>query len=275
MFNGQPLPFSLPINQEPTIELQNIVLNESISSIDLEWHSGGVKITKSSDDRIRIIEKSSVQLDESKWVKPVVDGDRLVLHSRNKNNFVFFFFQSSESYLELQLPEQVYTSFKARLTSGTHSISNFDFNQFDLTMTSGSLQVNKVNSEDIQILMTSGNAYFNQVETNNLDINMTSGNTNFTGSVSNALNIEITSGNIDLDTSDDSPNQLSLDMTSGVVTLTLSEDEGFQVSIDKTSGSFSPDSRLNRLNDSLYQHLDYKLNYSVEMTSGSLSIRLK
>ena len=104
---------------------------------------------------------------------------------------------------------------------------------------------------------------------------MTSGNTSFTGSISNELDIEMTSGNLDLDTSNDSPNQLNIEMTSGNANLTLSEDEGFQVAIDKTSGNFNPDSKLTRLNDSLYQYLDSKQTYTLDMTSGSLNIDLK
>jgi DUF4097 and DUF4098 domain-containing protein YvlB len=275
LFNGQALPFSFPERKEPNIVLQNIVLDDTINSIDLEWYSGGVEITKSSDNRIHIVEKSSVQLEESRWVRPVVNGETLVLHSRNKYNFVLFFFQSPESYLELQLPDQAYESFKTLVTSGNYSISDFDINRFNLTMTSGNLHVNNVNSEDMNITMTSGDAFFIQVKTNTFDINMTSGNTSFTGTISNELDVMMTSGNLDLDTSNDSPSQLNVDMTSGNANLTLSEDEGFQISIDKTSGNFNPDSKLTRLNDSLYQYLDYKHNYLVDMTSGSLSIRLK
>jgi DUF4097 and DUF4098 domain-containing protein YvlB len=275
LFNGQTLPFTFPERKEPTIVLQTIVLDDTIDSVDLEWYSGGVEITKSSDNKIHIVEKSSVQLEESKWVKPVVNGDTLVLHSRNKYNFVIFFLVNPDSYLELQLPDQAYENFKTLVTSGNYSISDFDVNRFNLTMTSGNLHVNNMNSEDMNITMTSGDSYFIQVNTNTFDINMTSGNTSFTGSISNELDIEMTSGNLDLDTSNDSPNQLNIDMTSGNVNLTLSEDEGFQVAIDKTSGNFNPDSRLTRLNDSLYQYLDYKLNYSVDMTSGSLSINIR
>jgi hypothetical protein len=275
LFNGQTLPFTFPERKEPTIVLQNIVLDDTIDSVDLEWYAGGVEITKSSDNKIHIVEKSSAQLDESKWVRPVVNGDTLVLHSRNKYNFVIFFLVNPDSYLELQLPDQAYENFKTLVTSGNYSISDFDVNRFNLTMTSGNLHVNNMNSEDMNITMTSGDSYFIQVNTNTFDINMTSGNTSFTGSISNELDIEMTGGNLDLDTSNDSPNQLNIDMTSGNANLTLSEDEGFQVAIDKTSGNFNPDSRLTRLNDSLYQYLDYKLNYSVDMTSGSLSINLR
>lgn len=275
LFNGQSLPFSLPENKEPKIILQNIVLDDAIKSVDLEWYSGGVKITKSTDGKIHIVEKSAVQLDEDKWVKPAVNNETLVLHSRNKYNFVLFFFQSPTSYLELQLPDQEYVEFKTLLTSGNYDVTNFDINRFNLTMTSGNLHLNNIKSKDMKVTMTSGDSFFIQVNTDDLDLNMTSGNTSFTGSVVDNCNIEMTSGNLDLDTSSNSPNTLDVDITSGNANLTLSQLEGFQIAIDKTSGNFNADSKLNRINDSLYQYLDYQLSYSVEMTSGSVGINIR
>lgn len=275
LFNSQALPFSLPERKEPTIILQEIVLDETISSLDLEWYAGGVVITKSTDNKIHIVEKSSVKLEESKWVKPVVSNETLILHSRNKYNFYLFFFETPASYLELQLPDQEYERFKTTFTSGKTTISNFVVDNFDLVMTSGNLHLNNINSSDMDITMTSGDAFFIQVNTNDLRIGMTSGNTSYTGTVTDKLDIEMTSGNLDLDTSSDSPNEMNVEMTSGNATVTLSEDEGFQVAIDKTSGNFNPDSKMNRINDSLYQFLDSNVNYSVEMTSGSFSVNIR
>lgn len=275
LFDSQALPFSLPERKEPTIILQDIVLDEPISSLDLEWYSGGVEITKSTDNKIHILEKSSVKLEESKWVKPVVSNETLILHSRNKYNFYLFFFETPVSYLELQLPDQEYERFKTTLTSGKTSISNFVVDNFDLVMTSGNLHLNNINSNDMDITMTSGDAFFIQVNTNDLRIGMTSGNTSYTGTVTDKLDVEMTSGNLDLDTSSDSPSEMSVEMTSGNATVTLSEDEGFQIAIDKTSGNFNPDSKMSRVNDSLYQFLDASVNYSVEMTSGSFSVNIR
>lgn len=275
LFNSKALPFSLPQRKEPTIILQDIVLDETIRSLDLEWYSGGVEITKSTDNKIHIVEKSSVKLEESKWVKPVVSNETLILHSQNKYNFYFFFFETPVSYLELQLPDQAYERFKTTFTSGKTSISDFDIKNFDLVMTSGNLHLSQINSIDMNINMTSGDAFFIQVHTKDLKIGMTSGNTSFTGSVTDRLDVEMTSGNLDLDTSSDSPNVMNVEMTSGNATVTLSKDEGFQIAIDKTSGNFNPDSKMNRVNDSLYQYLDNVVNYSVEMTSGQFSVNIR
>lgn len=275
LFNSQALPFSIPERKEPTIILQNIVLEDTISALDLEWYSGGVEITKSTDNKIHIIEKSSIKLEESKWVKPVVSNETLILHSRNKYNFYLFFFETPVSYLELQLPDQEYSRFKTTFTSGRTSISDFVVDNFDLVMTSGNLHLNNIKSNDMDVAMTSGDAFFIQVHTQDLRLGMTSGNTSFTGTISDNLNIDMTSGNLDLDTSSDSPNSMKVEMTSGNATVILSELEGFQIAIDKTSGSFNPDSKMSRVNDSLYQYLDSVINYSVEMTSGQFSVNIR
>ena len=275
LFNSQPLPFSLQIEKEPNIILQTLELDDSIDALDLEWYAGGVEITKSNDNKIHIVEKSSTQLDESKWVKPFVSNKTLILHSRNKTNVVFFNIQSPQSYLELQLPEQAYTKFKLLLTSGRTTITDFDVNQFDLTMTSGNLHLNDLQSDDMNITMTSGEAFFIQVHTNDLNLDMTSGNSNFTGTVKNELDVEMTSGNLDMDLSTDSPNEMNVEMTSGNATVILSETEGFEVRVDKSSGNFRTDSLIKEVNDELYQYLDSNQTYSVDMTSGSFEIKLR
>lgn len=275
LFHNQPLPFAIPNKNEPMLVLQNIVLEDTITSLDIEWYVGGVEITKSTDNRIHIVEKSSSNLDENKLVKPRVSNNTLYLHSRNKNNVNFLFYQSPMTYLELQLPDQDYSHFKLYMTSGKTNITDFFVSKLDLDMTSGNLHLNNLKSEDMNITMTSGNASFNQVHTNNLELGMTSGNASFTGTITNDLDVEMTSGDLDLDTSSDSPNSLKLEMTSGSATLTLSENEGFKISLDKSSGHFRPDSKMTQINDELYEYMQSTVNYTVEMTSGSLSINLK
>lgn len=275
LFHNQPLPFAIPNKNEPMLVLQNIVLEDTITSLDIEWYVGGVEITKSTDNRIHIVEKSTSNLDENKLVKPKVSNNTLYLHSRNKNNVNFLFYQSPMTYLELQLPDQDYSHFKLYMTSGKTSITDFFITKLDLDMTSGNLHLNNLKSEDMNITMTSGYASLNQVYTYDFNLGMTSGNASFVGTITNDLDVEMTSGDLDLDTSLDSPNSLKLEMTSGNATLTLSENEGFHVAVDKSSGHFRPDSKMTRINDDLYEYMQSTINYSVEMTSGSLNINLQ
>lgn len=256
LLNSKPLPFSLPIQKEPTIILQDIELDDTIQALDLEWYAGDVIITKSSDNKIHILEKSSTQLDKNKWASVRVSNDTLYIQSQNKNNVIIFSFNSPNNRLELQLPDQVYESFSTYLTSGKLSISNFMLDK-------------------LYVSMTSGNAHFVEVNAQEIELEMTSGNVNFNGSIEKELKINMTSGNLDLDTSLNSPDRMFIEMTSGNATVTLSELEGFSVDIDKTSGSFRPDAELKKLSDKLYQYLDTTNHYSIEMTSGSFDLNIR
>lgn len=274
LFNEGTLPFSLSIDREPTIVLQDIELDQDITSIDLQWYSGGVTISKSDDGKIHVLERSSKQLAERKWVKPEVKDKTLIVHSKNTSNFFWFFSQYNTSYLELQLPEQSYDWFQLELTSGDYFLTDFSIRELEISMTSGDMDILNVNSDVIELSMTSGDTFLNNVNTQEFMLYMTSGRTNFTGEVTDVCEIEMTSGSLELDTSASALNELDIEMTSGKATLILSELVGFQIVLDKTSGNFKPDSQLRQVNANLYQYLDYQRNYAVEMTSGSLSIKL-
>lgn len=275
LLSGGSIPFNLSSDKEPNIVLQDIVLDDAISAIDLKWYSGGVKIIKSKDDRIHITEKATKHIDQDKLVKPTIENETLVLHSRNRFNFFCFFNNSSRTYLELQVPDQSYKSLKAVYTSGQYKVSDFNINKVDINMTSGDLSLSNILSDSTNITMTSGEAQFVNVKTMNLDLEMTSGSFDYQGSVEKFTNIEMTSGNLTFDLSASPTEDFDLEMTSGRANITFSEARGFQIAVDRTSGNFNVDPRLSQITDNLYEYLDSKLTYQFEMTSGDVFINLK
>ena len=103
---------------------------------------------------------------------------------------------------------------------------------------------------------------------------MTSGELRTTGSFSNLIQIDMTSGNLSLDTHLDAPEQLALEMTSGNAELILSQAEGFQFDVDKTSGNFTPSfDYTGDSDDPIY--LEGDAHYTVDMTSGNVSVKVK
>ena len=107
-----------------------------------------------------------------------------------------------------------------------------------------------------------------------LRVEMTSGELRTTGSFSNMIQIDMTSGNLSLDTHLDAPEQLALEMTSGNTELILSQTEGFQFDVDKTSGNFTPSfNYTGDSDDPIY--LEGEARYTVDMTSGNVSVKVK
>ena len=122
--------------------------------------------------------------------------------------------------------------------------------------------------------MTSGNTNLSNVVGQDLRVEMTSGQLRTTGSFSNLIQIEMTSGDLSLDTHLDAPNRLTLAMTSGNAELILSQTEGFQFAVDKTSGNFTPSfNYTGDSDDPIY--LEGDVRYTVDMTSGNVSVKVK
>ena len=84
----------------------------------------------------------------------------------------------------------------------------------------------------------------------------------------------MTSGNLSVDTHLDSPNEFALELTSGNAEIILSQTEGFQFDVDKTSGNFTPSfAYTGDSDDPIY--LEGGVRYTVDMTSGNVSVKVK
>lgn len=274
LFNGQPLPFNITEDKEPTVLLQDVTIEDNINNIDLEWYSGGVVVSKSYDDKIHFKEKSTEKLNSNKWASTEVIGDTLYLKSNNKYNFVLFFYHTPATYLELRLPEKQYESFKLLMTSGNTTISEFDISDVDITLTSGNLFLFNIQSTRMTIDMTSGNSNFQNTLMQTFDLTMTSGNTDFDGIISEECRVDMTSGNLNLITSL-TPRVMNLSMTSGDADITLNKTDGFVLKLDKTSGNVDLDPEIVKVSETEYTYFHKDYNINVEMTSGSFDLKLR
>jgi len=78
-------------NQNLTIQKETIIIEE-IDTIEIGWYTGGVKLSISNDNRIRLVEKSSKQMSSDRLLKYSIDQKVLKIESRNKHTVNFFFF---------------------------------------------------------------------------------------------------------------------------------------------------------------------------------------
>lgn len=253
--------------------VQDLRFEAEVQSIQIDWISGGITVTPSTDNLIHVIEKAEKGLNSAKYASIDASNGKLTIRSKNENN-VWFFYRTPLTYLELQVPQSDYDEIVLNLTSGSHKVSNLMVDAMILDLTSGELSIAESDIARLNMTMTSGNTNLSNVVGQDLRVEMTSGQLRTTGSFSNLIQIEMTSGDLSLDTHLDAPNRLTLAMTSGNAELILSQTEGFQFAVDKTSGNFTPSfNYTGDSDDPIY--LEGDVRYTVDMTSGNVSVKVK
>ena len=263
------------MNDPKNLEVvQDLSFDAEVQSIQIDWISGGITVTPSTDGMIHVLEKAEKGLSSSKYASIDASNGKLTIRSKNKNNVWFFFYRTPLTYLELQVPRSDYEEIILNLTSGSHKLSDVNTEDMIIDLTSGELRLSNANISRLNMTMTSGNTRLTDVMGEDLRVEMTSGELRTTGSFSNMIQIDMTSGNLSLDTHLDAPEQLALEMTSGNAELILSQTEGFQFDVDKTSGNFTPSfNYTGDSDDPIY--LEGEARYTVDMTSGNVSVKVK
>lgn len=254
--------------------VQDLSFEAEVQSLQIDWISGGITVTPSTDNLIHVLEKAEKGLSSSKYASIDASNGKLTIRSKNRNNVWFFFYRTPLTYLELQVPQSDYEEIILNLTSGSHKLTELNTEDMIIDLTSGALNLTNTNISSLNLTMTSGNARLNNVLGQDLRVEMTSGELRTTGSFSKLIQIDMTSGNLSVDTHLDAPDQLALEMTSGNAELILSQTEGFQFDVDKTSGNFTPSfDYTGDSDDPIY--LEGDARYTVDMTSGNVSVKVK
>ncbi len=266
-------PFMIKYEEGDLRVLHQETLSEDISSIEIDWTSGGVDILKSPDDKIHIVERSTAELDESKWLKTTINDETLRITSRNRNVFFFFFWHTPQTFLEIRLPAKLYDQVKLDLPSGLNRIFELNATVVDIDATSGAQYFSNIHADSFKLNMTSGLAVLKDFDVEDLTLTMTSGNLTFTGIASESFKAEMTSGIFNATLKDNAPSTLDFTMTSGQAELFVSADADFKLTLGKTSGSFNADF-TNTSNGNTYTHKNGRDDYELLMTSGSLGFHV-
>lgn len=266
-------PFMIKYEEGDLRVLHQETISEDISSIEIDWTSGGVDILKSSDDKIHIVERSTAELDESKWLKKTVIDETLKITSRNRNVFYFFFWHTPQTFLEIRLPDKLYDEVKLNLPSGLNRIAALNAGNVEIDATSGAQYFNNIQADSLRLNMTSGLAVLKDFDVDDLSMTMTSGNLTFTGVASESFRAEMTSGIFNATLREHAPSTLDFSMTSGQAELFVPSDADFELTLEKTSGSFNADF-ANTSNGNTYTHKNGQDDYELSMTSGSLSFHV-
>jgi hypothetical protein len=252
--------------------LQQEVITDEITDIQINWISGGVKISQSDDfHNIYVHEYALGDLDRSKWATINVSNNQLIIESLNQTSWNLFFWQSPISYLEVFLPEQLFNSVVLKLTSGNYELDGLEVTNLDLNATSGSLVIKNVETANTRLNITSGNINASGLKADDMDIIMTSGNVTLNATVKEKFYAKITSGLLTANFKEVAPTALDVDMTAGRVEVELVESADFEAVVSKVSGSFNADFTHTRDGDR-YIYRNGSNRYSFKITSGSIKL---
>lgn len=254
---------------EPTFTLSDVTLDKSITSVSIDWITGGVKIIPTTDDHIRIVERAYKDIAKDKQLSLGLSGDALSIVSKNKTVFYFFGLTTSPTYLEVYLPITTsLNSFKLDGVSGSYSVDEIYSELTQINLTSGSLDFKNSYSSLLSLTMTSGSATFRDTQILTASIKMTSGKLDYVADTNN-ISLTMTSGLADLEFGSTNPSSFKLTMTSGSSNIRLNGPEAFSVTVDKTSGNFNPSFEYQK-NDKTYTYKSGGPAYTISMTSGNV-----
>lgn len=256
-------------DQNLTVQKETII-NDEVDTIEIGWYTGGVKLSISKDNTIKLVEKSSKKTSSDHLLGYTVNQKVLKIESRNKHNINFFFFSfNSPTYLEISVPEKIYESITVKAASGTYDFTGLKTKELAVTLASGNVTLMNSEIDSLDTTTVSGRLISSNTKIEKADINMTSGSTELDGEI-HELKLNMTSGQADINMSV-LPDQLDIRMTSGIVKASLPENSGFRVSVDKTSGNFSSDFALSSSGNS-YTYGNGGPSYSVKITSGNIRL---
>lgn len=226
---------------------------DTITSLDIDWVDGSVKIIPTDGDKITVTEDYDGDEDARRLRWKVEDGELTVKYQAS--GWGSLMKVSRGKNLTVEVP-------KAMLEA---------MNETDIVVVSADLTVNGMVSKEIDIDVVSGAVTLSECRTDSLDIETVSGNIKYSGVIGEG-DFDGVSATVELHLDD--VDALNIDTVSGDVSLFLPEaTEGFEVMMDAVSGSINVHGF-----DGLTQSKGYcrfgdgSVKINVDAVSGSLKI---
>lgn len=277
-----------------------------ITNIDIEWIKGEVKILKSDNDNIRLVEKAVSQLSDNIKFTDIIENDKLKIvdnndwgavsfignaiylidnngHSRTKVTKEEYEKRLKESILDLEiyLPERQYSLLKFKSDrGGSLSLKDFNITDLDLNSLSGALNfdnciISNLSSETVNGAINLANSKIKDLksETVNGSISVTENTV-----VSGKFDLSAVNGMIDV-YYNELPKNLKASVVNGMIKLSIPENDGFYIKNNSSnkwiSSGFDSDFDIeNTKTKYIYKNGATKLDLSC--VNGSIGVyRLK
>lgn len=279
-----------------------------ITDIDIEWVIGEVKILKSDNDNIRLVEKAVSQLSDNIKFTDIVENNKLKIVDNNdwnwssvsiNGNIIYFIDNNGRSKtkvtkeeyekrlkesildLEIYLPERQYSSLKFKSDrEGSLSLKDFNITDLDLNSLSGALNfdnctISNLSSETVNGAINLANSKIKDLksETVNGSISVTENTV-----VSGKFDLSAVNGMIDV-YYNELPKNLKASVVNGMIKLSIPENDGFYIKNNSSnkwiSSGFDSDFDIeNTKTKYIYKNGATKLDLSC--VNGSIGVyRLK
>ncbi len=245
-------------------------IDEDISSVEIHWVAGSVKVEPFDGDKIEIRE-SGYAKESDKLRYRVTDG-RLVIRF-SKSNVFFIFGVRPPKDLVLRLPRSIAADLKAlEIESVSAGVFAGDLNAGELNVksVSGSIELDGITAGKADLESVSGSINASHLKTETLDTNNVSGGTEIYGDIQR-VDAEAVSGKITV-SSETAMQSAEINTVSGAITLYLPDGSGFTAKHETVSGRINSDFAFTTAGKK-YTCGDGKCEIDAETVSGDLNIR--
>ncbi len=267
----------------------NREINDKIKNLDIDWVSGDITISFHDSDTVKVEERCSDDLKDSKKLHTWVDGD--TLHVRFCKSGEMMLFKTPEKDLEILLPKDTKLSemsldgsscdcdvrdltaetIKADVSSGDLKFIDCSADTFDMDTSSGNVTiVQKGSSDSINIDTSSGDAEVTAEKVGKVSFDTSSGDISVNVGKADRISTDASSGRTEIKV-DEMPSKIKVDSSSGDVTLRVPRSADFEAEIDTSSGEFYSELSLSKNGDT-YISGSGGNEISIDTSSGDISI---
>lgn len=231
-------------------------ISEKITTINLDYVSGDIKLKGTDTDKITIRETANKQISDEQKVHTWVDGSTLYIRYCKSSPKISFF--HIEKSLDIEIPgSQDLDSMIVHLSSGDSDFSGFNTNKLDMKVSSGDITMDCKASESV--------------------IKSSSGKVNFTeNGDAKTLNIHSSSGTVTVNQKG-SIETVSLHSSSGGVTASLGKVDMFDVHVSSGHITIDAEEIKDLKSDSSSGKNEYRLGKApstanIHSSSGGVKI---
>lgn len=216
-------------------------ISADIDTIEVNWISGSINVSKYEGDKIIISESANKSLDDDELLRyKVVDGNLIIQYAKSSRSFNFLLNNIPSKSLELKIPASIAESLielEIDSVSANIYLSDITSNEFNIDNVSGRTEVSNITGGNCNISSVSGSIKYNNAMLNTLDVETISGNVYFNGAAF-YIDSETVSGKITMDLLN-TPKEFESESVSGNVSITIPENDGFTAKYDTVSGDFN------------------------------------
>lgn len=247
---------------------KKVNIEESVSSISLDWFSGEVKILASETDNVHIIQYGNNNFPEKKLAHTHVNSGVLsIVDGRKKGNLLGFNFQ--QALLEIYLPKKKIQSFTINGTGSHLFIQTLHTATAKIKLTSSRATISG-NYDELELSAVGTTIVGEDADIGKLKLLATSSKADIDGKISN-IDVNVIGRSAAI-SSKMVPKHIQSLSTGANVTVTIPDNEGFNFKFKKVSGHFKTDFALTSKDNSFTYKGGGEI-YSAEVRGGKFSLQ--